>query len=202
MTRATRTTPAASVARPIAVERAVTLVVGLLGLLAGVAALVVGAGWLGHGRAARPVLDPLAMTWLAGHAALARVLAVLVGLVLLVLGLAVLVRAVRPERHPAFVLDRSPTDRLRVTPAAVAGAVRADAERVDGVARARARVVGSRDRPALRLVLWLREGTDLRRVWHALDARVLERARQALGVDQLPTAVRLELDTARRQRVR
>lgn len=63
------------------------------------------------------------------------------------------------------------------------------------------RLVGHPGRPGLRLTLWLREGADVREVWSELDSRVLARARESLGIDPLPTAVRIELDTAARQRV-
>ncbi|QRP43872.1 hypothetical protein [Amycolatopsis sp. FDAARGOS 1241] len=78
----------------------------------------------------------------------------------------------------------------------------ADAENIDGVTRARARAVGTPAEPALRVTRWLSEGTDVRRLWAHLDAFVLTRAREALGLDALPTSVRLELDTVGPARVR
>ncbi|NBH04441.1 alkaline shock response membrane anchor protein AmaP, partial [Amycolatopsis sp. SID8362] len=98
--------------------------------------------------------------------------------------------------------DRTEGAELVVTASAIAEAVRADAERLDGVSRARVRAVGSRTAPALRVTLWLHEGTDLKSVWAGLDSQVLARARESLGLDALPTAVRLELDTAPAKRVR
>jgi hypothetical protein len=78
--------------------------------------------------------------------------------------------------------------------------VRADAETVTGMHRARVRLLGDPEHPGLRLTLSLHEGADLRQVWSELDTRVLARAREALGVTTLPTAVRIELDAAARQR--
>jgi len=63
-------------------------------------------------------------------------------------------------------------------------------------------MAGSEHRPNLRLTLSLQEGTDVRHVWEELDGKVLSRARRALGVEALPTAIRLRLDRAARQRVR
>ena len=91
---------------------------------------------------------------------------------------------------------------MTVTGAAIAAAVQSDAEQVTGVTKARVRSVGDSARPALRLSLWLRQGTDVRRVWEELDSTVLARARESLEVRTLPTAVRLELDAEDGQRVR
>ncbi|UVS78020.1 alkaline shock response membrane anchor protein AmaP [Actinokineospora sp. UTMC 2448] len=187
-----------AVARSYRAERGLTGVVGLLALLAGALALVVGAGWLGRFRAARPVLDPVALDTVAAWPEVARIAAIAAGLLLLVLGIWLAARALRPEAHPDLHLD----DALTVTSGALSSAIAADAEQVAGVDRAKAAVVGERDAPALRLSLWLTEGADVKAVWQELDDSVLRRARDSLGVDALPTAVRVELGAARRTRVR
>ncbi|MET9000857.1 alkaline shock response membrane anchor protein AmaP [Amycolatopsis sp. NPDC004169] len=183
-------------------ERALTFLVGLLALTGGALALVVGFGGLGEFRGRRPLLDPIAVGWLGSHATPARIAAIVLGVLLFVLGLRWAVRSLRPEQRPDLDLDRTEGAELVVTATAIADAVRADAERLDGVSRARVRAVGSRTSPALRITLWLREGTDLKAVWSDLDARVLEQARASLGLDSLPTAVRVELDTSPAERVR
>ena len=183
-------------------ERALTSLIGVLAVLGGAAALVVGMGWLGQFRGHRPVLDPIAVGWLGSHALYARIGAVLLGVLLLVLGLWWFFRSLRPERRPDLRLDETVGAELTVTAGALAGAVQTDAESIDGVTRARARSVGTVAEPALRITLWLAEDTDVRRVWTDLDAFVLTRARESLGVATLPTAVRLELDTVSSARVR
>ncbi|MCG8918172.1 alkaline shock response membrane anchor protein AmaP [Actinokineospora sp. PR83] len=192
----------AALARSYRAERVVTALIGLLALLAGATALVVGQGWLGSFRAVRPVLDPIALDTLGNWQTHARVGAVVAGVLLLVLGLLLAARTLRPERHPDLALDRSVGSGLVVTASAIAEAIAVDAEQVDGVSRARATVVGDPEEPALRLSVWLHEGTRLKDVWRELDGSVLTRARDSLGVDSLPTAVRVELGTAERQRVR
>jgi len=182
-------------------ERTLTSVVGVLAVLAGAAALVVGVGWLGQFRGHRPVLDPIAVDWLGDHALYARIGALVLGVLLLVLGLWWFFRSLRPERRPDLRLDETSGAELTVTASALSDAVQADAESIDGVTRARTRSVGTVAEPALRITLWLAEGTDVRRVWSDLDTFVLTRARDSLGVDTLPTAVRLELDTAGSARV-
>jgi hypothetical protein len=188
--------------RSYGAERTLTIVAGLVAALAGAAALVVGLGWLGRFRGHRSLVDPMAVRWLGDHALYARIGALVLGVLLLVLGLWWFFRSLRPEPRPDLQLDETPGAELTVTSAAIAGAVQADAEDIAGVTRARARAVGSKAEPALRVTLWLSEDTDVRRVWSDLDTYVLTRARESLGLDVLPTAVRLELDTAGPARVR
>ncbi|HET6708306.1 alkaline shock response membrane anchor protein AmaP [Amycolatopsis sp.] len=183
-------------------ERTLTFLIGLAAFAGGTLALVVGLGGLGEFRGRRPLLDPIALDWLGAHATPARVAAIVLGVLLFVLGLRWALRSLRPEPRPDLDLDRTEGAELVVTAAAVAGAVQADAEQLDGVSRARVRAVGSRTSPALRITLWLPEGTDLKAVWADLDAQVLTRARDSLGLASLPAAVRLELDTAPAKRVR
>lgn len=191
----------AAVARSAGADRTVAAVLGLLTLTGGAAVLLAGTGVGGQARAGRPVLDPVAVGWISANRSLTLAVAILAGLLLFALGLGWVLRSIRPERKPDVVLEHSPTRGLTVTSEALADAVRADAETVTGVDRARVRLVGDPDRPALRLMLWLREGAELRTVWDELDSQVLARARATLGVDTLPAAVRVELDAARRQRV-
>jgi hypothetical protein len=197
-----KTAATKALSRSYAGERTLTFLVGLLAFLGGALALVVGFGGLGEFRGRRPLLDPLAVDWLGGHATPARIAAIVLGVLLFVLGLRWALRSLRPEPRPDLELDRTEGAELVVTAAAIAGAVQADAEQLDGVSRARVRAVGSRTSPALRITLWLHEGTDLKGVWAELDGRVLTRARTCLGVASLPAAVRVELDTSPAKRVR
>ncbi|WP_410602009.1 alkaline shock response membrane anchor protein AmaP [Amycolatopsis sp. lyj-90] len=194
----TRSVSAKALGRSTGTERTLTVLIGLLALLGGAAVIAVGAGWLGTYRADRSLVDPIALDWLSQHALAARIGAIVLGVLLLWLGLWWFFRSLRPEGRPDLELD----DDLVVTSSAISEAVRADAETIDGVGRARVRAVGDSDNPALRITLWLSEGTDLKRVWEQLDLTVLARARESLGVTVLPTAVRLELDTGAPQRVR
>jgi hypothetical protein len=184
----------AAVARSAGGDRTLTTVLGLVLVAAAVLALLVGYRVLGVFRAQRPLIDPLLVSWIARHPDAARWITIGVGVVLFVLGVAWTLRSLRPEPHPDVALSVVPGDRLTVEHSAVCDAVRADAEEIAGVARARVRLVGTPERPALRISLSLVEGTDVHDVWADLDGRVLARARQAFGVSALPAAVRLELD--------
>ena len=170
-------------------ERVMAAVLGALALLIGCAAVV-----LHRFGVDRPVLDPVALDWARRHLLPVRLGLIALGLLTVVLGLRWAWRAVRPERHPDLLLDD-----VVVTAKALAAAVRADAEQVPGVDGAKVTVV---DGPALRLRLALGHGADVDRVWRELDGRVLSRARTALGVEVLPTAVRLDLAKRERERVR
>lgn len=196
-----RSTSARALARSYRTERTLIFVVGLVAVLGAAAVFVVSFGVFGEFRAQRALLDPLAVDWLGGHATLAKIVAIVLGVLLFVLGLRWFFRSLRPEGRPDLELDRSENP-VTVTSSAIANAVQADAETVGGVSRARARAVGDSEHPALRLTLWLREGTDVRQVWEELDTRVLRRARESLGIETLPTAVRIELESGNKQRVR
>ena len=186
----------AAVARSAAGDRTLVVLSGLVLLALGVLVVLLGAGVFGTNRADRPLIDPLVSSWVSGNADLTRWIAIAAGIVLLVVGLVWAVRSLRPEPRPDVLLSDAPGQRLTVEHSAIAEAIRTDAEAIDGVSRARVRLVGTEQRPALRMSLWLVEGTDVRDVWADLDGRVLARARQAFAVDALPTAVRLELDAA------
>jgi hypothetical protein len=186
----------AAVARSVGGQRFSTAVIGLVLVAAAVLALLVGYGVLGVYRAQRPLVDPVVLAWTGSNASATRWIALAVGVVLFVLGLIWTLRSLRPEPQPDVLLSEAPGSRLKVEHAAVADAVRRDAEGIDGVSRARVRLVGEARAPALRITLFLVEGTDVRDVWAEVDGRVLARARQAFDVSALPTAVRLELDSS------
>ncbi|MDQ2789123.1 MAG: alkaline shock response membrane anchor protein AmaP [Actinomycetota bacterium] len=173
------------------------ILVGLTGLVALVAGVLV----VGAGRAAHPVLDTTTLDALRAHQSTARAVALVAAAALLVLGLLWTAHVLAPERRPNLVLDPSPDGRLEISADAIAEALRADAATVDGVTRARARMVGTAGAPVVRLNLWLAAGSDLRTVHHDLDTRVLRHARDSLGLPSLPTAVHIELDTAPPARV-
>lgn len=186
----------AAVARSAGGDRTLTMLAGLVLVAAAALALLVGYGVLGTFRAQRPLIDPMVVSWVGSHVTAARWIAIGAGVILLIIGLWWALRALRPEPRPDVQLSARPGERLTVAHGAISEAVRRDAEAIDGVSKARVRLVGTADKPALRLNLALEEGSDVRDVWADLDGRVLARAREAFGVSALPTAVRLELDAS------
>ncbi|WP_028932889.1 hypothetical protein [Pseudonocardia spinosispora] len=191
-----------ALARSARAERSLLALLGIVLLALGVFGALVGFGVFGDGRSSRPVVDPLAVGFLHDNALVASVAAIVLGVVLVVLGLTWVARTLRPERRPDLVLSSGEASSLRVTAGAAASAVKDDAERLDGVTRASARLVGRPSAPALRMTLWLTDGADVRTVWRDLEESVLSRVRSSLGISSLPTAIRLELDrVASRSRV-
>jgi hypothetical protein len=184
----------AAVARSVGGDRTLTTVLGLVLVAGAVLALLVGAGVFGAFRAQRPLIDPLLVQWVTDHATATRWIALGIGILLFVVGLWWTLRSLRPEPRPDVSLSEVPGERLTVEHSAICDAVRHDAETIEGVSRARVRLVGTPMRPALRISLSMVEGSDVRDVWAELDGRVLARAHEAFSVSALPTAVRLELD--------
>jgi hypothetical protein len=186
----------AAVARSLAGDRWIVVLVGLLLVVAGVLVALLSYGVFGAGRASRPLLDPMIVAALTAQPLTARLVAIGVGLVLAVLGLVGAARSLRPEARPDLHLDGGPDTRITVSSAAAAEAVGQQAGALPGVGRARARLVGPEHAPALRLTVWLAEDADVSAVLDALETRVLATARESWELAALPVAVRLELDAA------
>jgi hypothetical protein len=170
------------------------VLVGLALLAAGVLVALLSYGVFGSARAGRPLLDPMIVDALRSQPTVARIVAVVAGVALALLGLIWASNSVRPERHPDLVIDGGPDTSIVVSSAAVADAVAAQAAGLPGVGRARARLVGAETAPALRVTLWLADDADVRDVLRRLDSHVLTTAWESLGLAALPVAVRLELD--------
>jgi hypothetical protein len=185
-----------AVARSAGGDRSLLVIIGLVLLAVGVLVALVSYGVLGSARAGRPLLDPIVVEVLRVQPLIARIVAIVVGLLLVVLGLTWTARSLRPERKPDLVLDRGPQTAITVNASAAADALAGQAAALPGVGRARARMVGTEDAPALRVSLWLTDDADVRDVLDRLDHQVLSSARSSLGLGALPVAVRLELDQA------
>jgi uncharacterized membrane protein len=185
-----------AVARSIAGDRWLAILIGFVLLAAGVLVALLSYGVFGLARAGRPLLDPLIVDALRAEPLPARVGAIAAGVLLVLLGIVVAAKSVRPERRPDLVVDGGGPDTLIVVSAAAAAeAVGAQAASLPGVGRARARLVGTEGAPALRVTLWLTEDADVRELLGRLDDTVLAAVRDSLDLDALPVAVRLELDT-------
>jgi hypothetical protein len=185
----------AAVARSAAGDRSLVLLIGLVLLATGTLVALLSYGVFGAGRAARPLLDPIVVDALRVQPLLAQLVAIGTGLLLAVLGVVWAARSLRPESRPDVHLAAGPDTRIVVESAAAAEAISTRAAALPGVGRARARLVGPEDRPALRITLWLADDADVRAVLAALEEQVLAQARESLELAVLPVAVRLELET-------
>jgi hypothetical protein len=170
------------------------VLIGLVLLVAGVGVTLLSYGVLGAGRATRPLLDPIMVDIVAAQPLLWRAVAIVGGVLLAVFGLTWVARSVRPEPRPDVVLNGGADTTIRVSSAAAGEAVASQAGTLPGVARARARLVGSAPAPALRVTLWLADDADVRGVLARLSDEVLATARASLDLPALPVAVRLELE--------
>lgn len=175
---------------------------GLVLLAAGVLTVLLTLGVFGTNRPQRPLLDPMITSVLGVNPLVSRVVAIVVGLLLVVLGLVWAVRSLRPERKPDLVLDGGPGTDIRVSASAAADAVADGASGLPGVTRARARMVGSATAPAVRATVWVSDEADVADICRRLDGEVLVQVRDALGLTALPVAVRLELDAGSDKRAR
>ena len=183
-----------AVARSAGGDRWLTVLIGLVLLVAGVGVTLLSYGVLGAGRATRPLLDPIMVDTVAAQPLLWRAVAIVGGVLLAVFGLTWVARSVRPEPRPDVVLNGGADTTIRVSSAAAGEAVASQAGTLPGVARARARLVGSAAAPALRVTLWLADDADVRDVLARLHTEVLATARASLDLATLPVAVRLELE--------
>jgi hypothetical protein len=189
----------AAIARSTAGERTLAVVLGLVLLAVGTFVYLLSTGLFGTARAGRPLLDPMIVEALRAAPGVARIVAIVGGLLLAVLGLVWAAHALRPERRPDLTLDGgvpedAPDTSIVVSAAAAAEAVAAQAAALPGVGRARARLVGTEAAPAVRVTLWLADDADVRDVLARLHTEVLATARASLELAELPAAVRLELD--------
>ncbi len=183
-----------AVARSAGGDRALSVLLGLVLLAAGVLVALLSYGVFGTLRADRPLLDPVIVDTLRTQPLIARIVTVVAGLLLTVLGLVWAARSLRPEHRPDLVLDGGPDTSIVINSSAAADAVADQAATLPGVGRARVRLVGPAKSPALRVTLWLTEDADMRDVLRMLDEQVLASARSSLGLAALPVAVRVELD--------
>jgi hypothetical protein len=183
-----------AVARSAGGDRWLTVLIGIVLFLVGLGVALLSYGVFGDGRASRPLLDPIMVDTIVAQPLLWRIVAIVGGIVLAMFALAWAARSVRPEPRPDVVLNGGAEMTIRVSSAAAGEAVAGQAAALPGVARARARLVGSAAAPALRVTLWLADDADVRVVLARLHDEVLATARASLELPVLPVAVRLELE--------
>jgi hypothetical protein len=171
------------VARSAAADRSLAVLLGEVLPVGGSLVALLAYGAFGSGRATHPLLDPVIVDALRAQPVLARLVAILAGVALVVLGLTWANLVLAADADTAIVVDGD----------AAARAVAGQAAALAGVAPVRARMVGSREAPALQITVWLTDEADVVEILRRLDQDVVGGARAALDPQPLPVAVRLEL---------
>lgn len=170
------------------------IIVGVLLLAAGAFALGRGYGLIARlpggeqvlSAAERRVASTTPWFWQAAAA---------VTVVILLLALRWLLVQGRTGKVAALRLDGGRGGRTRMPSRAVTRAVEREAEDVPGVVHARAALVGSRSRPALRLDITADDRADWPRLRADVTGRVRDDLRACLELDELPTVVRIRMTT-------
>jgi hypothetical protein len=186
----------------VRINRAALTVLGLLLAAAGAAGLATALGLFGRRMSDQPVLGPAVEDFVAANrwfwplvAIAAALLALLCLWWLLLQGRSNRVSRVRLATDPR----RGNTD---LTARALTDAVTGEIEGYHGVTRAAAHLSGTSAAPKLSLTAALDGRVGPGEIHRRITAEAIPHARQALGTDQLPTRLELQLPRAQRRDVR
>lgn len=182
------------------VNRFLFTVVGLVLVVAGIGALLLGFGVFGTARSELAVLDYQLSANITSWSWFWPVVA---GVSLVLAGFAFwwLLGQLSVARVTRLTLAATGGGSTTLAASAITEAVREDALTTPGVERARVRMVRGKTRPDLRLTVWLVEPYDLAETLRALEGHVLPRAAQALGGAPLQTFLEMEVGRSTAQRV-
>lgn len=182
-------------------NRFLLVAAGLLLLLTGAGALLLGVGAFGEFRADLPVVDDQTTeVWRSGQP---WVWPVIGAACAFTSGLLIwwLTAQLRTRRLPRLELDRSNAGATRLVTAALAHAARAEAEELDTVNRARARMLTLRRGHELEITVWLAPPYDVPEALRELESTVVAHARDAVGDQTLKVRVHVEADLGTPSRV-
>jgi hypothetical protein len=187
------------------VNRVLTGLIGLVLLVVGGSVLAVGLGvrppswWIHRGRhdvllttAERTRWRETGWWWPAVLAALA---------VLFLLALWWLIAVLRRRRLAEVLVDTGDGEEALLRGRALADALAADAEQLDGVSRVQVRLTGRRNTPAAHVQLLLEPHVDPGTTLNDLTTESLTRARDSANLRSLPAEVRLSSVKHRAERV-
>ncbi|CAL9426877.1 hypothetical protein SUDANB121_01985 [Nocardiopsis dassonvillei] len=167
------------------------LLVGVLLVAAGAAALAAGQGVFGSRLAGEVLLNDgvrgvLAAPWVPyAVVAVAFAAAFLALRWLLVQGL--------NDTVGRLVLDRDPRGRVEISESVARGALEQEVADYPGVRRARARLTESAEEPHLRLALTLDDDADVTGVWQRVRSEALANLRRSLELESVPAVVRMSM---------
>lgn len=183
------------------------MVIGIVLLLGGAAAVARGAGLFGasafdtNPRAAHEALLTPTDTHYVHHAGWFWPVVAAIAIVVALLCIRWLLVQLRLDRAGTMQLEPDRTHgATEVDTGALVDAVEDEIAAYPGVAKASGRLVGTQRQPELHLVVKLEERADLLRVRQLVTERALAHLRQALDVDELAASVTLRVDAARLRR--
>lgn len=186
----------------VRVNRVILVLLGLLLTLAGAAGLAAGLGLFGRRLTQQPVLDPATEDFAAANGWFWPVVAVAGG-VLALLCLWWLLRQARSNRVSELRLVTDPRrGHTDLAAGALTGALESEVGGYRGVARTSAHLSGSSTTPHLTMSVTLDGRVEPAELHTRIAHEALAHARSALGRDDLPTRLELNLPSARRRDVR
>ena len=187
-------------------DRTNRLALTLLGLLlvaAGGLALTASAGGFGTPYSHRDLRDNRAATWIGAHGSWFwwAVAGVCVIIILLALRW-ILTLLVSTDRAGDITITRSgPHGGTTMHPAAITGAITREIETYRGVAAAKARVLGEPGSPELAVTVTTAATAQLAALRQRIEDQALAHARQALGRDNLPIQLDINVNSHTPERV-
>ena len=170
-------------------NRSALILLGLLSLLAGAAAMAISVGALGSARAKRPLLQNKVSTYVGAHGswiwAAAAVVAVFLALVMLRWVTTLLLSTDR-SGDLDVQRDENGGGSGSIRSAAVSQAMIAEVGVYRGVDSVKCRVLGDSDDPRLALTVVVDQADRLGSVRHRVESDAISHARQALDHPTMP----------------
>lgn len=171
---------------------------GLLALLAGAAGMIASVGGFGTGFSRRALFGNRVSSYVGAHGNWVWPAAAFVCLLLFLAALRwLLALLVSTDRAGDITLPGSKEHgTTTLPPAALTGALAGEIESYYGVDAAKGRIIGDAKDPQIVLTVTAAQATDLPKLHHRLETQALTHAREAIGRNDLP--IQLDLDVSRR----
>lgn len=188
-------------ARIDSVNRFLLFLLGLIALAGGVVILLLSVRVFGDKQADQPVLRPATRDFADRNGWLWIAIGIGAG-VLALLALYWLLKQASTQRVSAMNLepDRK-SGHTKLSTGALGDAVEEEIERIRGVDRASARVLGSSNNPTLRVDVKVADDGDLGYIRSRLEQDTVPHARQAVSLGRLPVWIRLAVSPEQRRNI-
>jgi hypothetical protein len=184
------------------VNRVLLFLLGLLALAGGVVILLLSTRVFGDKQADQPVLRPATRDFADRNAGWFWTAIAIAAGVLALLALRWLFAQAKTQRVSALSLEPNrASGHTKLSTGALGEAVEDEVERIRGVDRASARIVGKSTDPLLRLDVKVADDGDLGYIRSRLEQDSVPNARQAVSMAQLPVWVRFAVSTEQRRSV-